>query len=92
MLPSQQCRIGEPITFRGYAYDYDKAIAGLEFSLDSGRTWTRYPTDGATSDRLVEWTFSYAPPEAGDYTLFVRSVGEDGTPSPMPDSIRFSAS
>lgn len=92
MIPTQHCRAGSPITFEGYATDYDKKIVAMEFSMDDGATWTRYETKGATSDRLVHWTFSYTPEEAGVYTLLVRSVNEDGARSPEPDAVTIEAS
>ena len=47
MRREQVYRVGEPIHFEGYADDYDKAMTGMQFSMDNGKTWTEYPTDGA---------------------------------------------
>lgn len=44
MLGLVQGKVGEPLTFEGYADDYDKAIVAMEFSLDGGTTWTRHAT------------------------------------------------
>lgn len=87
MIPTQHGCPGTPVTFEGYATDYDKRIKAMEFSMDKGTTWTRYKTQGATSDRLVHWKFTYTPEEEGVYTLFVRSVNEDGICSPEPDTV-----
>ena len=81
--------VGQPITFEGYADDYDKAIASVEFSLDGGRTWTPYETKDATSDKWVYWYFTYTPAEAGTFELSVRSIAEDGTVSPLSSTMVF---
>ena len=75
---------GQPVTFRGWAHDYDKAITAVEFSLDEGRSWTSCPTEGATAERWVRWEFVWDPPEPGAYVMRVRSVNEDGKKSPIP--------
>lgn len=82
-------RCGTPIEFEGYASDYDKAIVGVQFSLDGGTTWTNQETPGATADRLVQWSFSYVPRQAGTYLLKVRSMNEDGLVSPVCAEVRF---
>ena len=81
--------IGEPIGFEGYANDYDKAIVGIQFSLDNGSTWTTYETEGATSDRWVYWHFEYTPEKTGVYILKARSVNVDGKASPLAAAVRF---
>ena len=78
---------GQPVTLRGNAGDFDKAISAVEFSLDGKRNWTRYDVEGATSDRIVYWEFAYTPPRPGKYTLFVRSVNEDGKSSPSCERV-----
>ena len=92
MIPTQHCRVGSPITLEGYATDYDKRIVAMDFSMDKGTTWTRYETEGASSDKLVHWKFAYTPEEEGVYTLLVRSVNEDGACSPEPDAVTLVAS
>lgn len=83
------CKFGESITFEGYADDYDKSIAAIEFSMDDGETWTRYDTTGATSDKWLYWTFTYEPGIVGTYALKVRSVTEQGAVSPMASTVAF---
>lgn len=83
---------GKPLTFSGYANDFDKAIVALEFSLDEGATWTRHKTTGTTSDKLVNWTFTYKPEKPGLYRLHVRAVNEDNTVSPIDDVVEFEIS
>lgn len=87
MIPQMTCKPGEEVRFSGYAIDYGKAIAAVEFSLDGGAHWTRYETPGADDIRRVNWEFSYAPTAPGNYTLLVRSVNEDGKASPTPDTV-----
>lgn len=89
MLKTQKGSVGAPMTFSGYAHDYDKAIVAVQFSLDGGAHWTEHATPGATSDRLVQWEFEFIPKRAGEYHLLVRSVNEQGQASPTPDGVSF---
>ena len=65
MLKTQKGSVGVPMTFSGYAHDYDKAIVAVQFSLDGGAHWTEHATPGVTSDRLVQWEFEFIPKRAG---------------------------
>ena len=89
MLGLVQGKVGEPLTFEGYADDYDKAIVAMEFSLDGGTTWTRHATEGAQAGRVLSWTFVYTPEKPGRYQLRVRSVNEDGRHRPLADVVEF---
>lgn len=82
-------RVGEKITFEGYADDYDKAIRAVQFSLDGGATWTTEETPDATVGLWVWWNFAYTPTRPGRYLLHVRSVNEDGNASPTPATVEF---
>lgn len=82
MIGETRGRVGVPLTFEGYANDFDKTISAVQFSLDGGGTWTTYETPGTSNELNVSWTFSYTPQEPGAYELLVRSVNEDGTVSP----------
>ena len=82
MLPLQYGTVGTAMTFEGYAGDYDRAIAAIQFSIDGGRTWT-------TCDKLVHWQFAYTPRQPGEFRLLVRSVNDRGEASPVPDSVPF---
>lgn len=76
--------IGEPMLFEGWADDFDKRIVAIEFSLDGGASWTRQDVKGADAVRWVWWRFEWTPEAAGDYTMSVRAVNEDGKTSPCP--------
>lgn len=89
MLPLQYGTVGTAMTFEGYAGDYDRAIAAIQFSIDGGRTWTTCETPNATSDKLVHWQFAYTPHQPGEFRLLVRSVNDRGEASPVPDSVPF---
>ncbi|MEE8716866.1 MAG: hypothetical protein SOI26_03065 [Coriobacteriales bacterium] len=82
MIPPVYASVGESVTLEGYAIDYGRRIAQVQFSLDEGDHWTTYETPGTTDERWVHWTFAYTPEQPGDYRLAVRSVNEDGRPSP----------
>ena len=75
-------RVGEPVRFKGTAYDFGHAIAAVEFSLDDGAHWTRYETSGTNDYQNVTWTFDYVPERAGFCVLRVRSVNDAGEASP----------
>lgn len=80
---------GSQITFEGYADDYDVAVSAIEFSLDSGQTWTSYETPEATTERWVYWFFTYDASAPGHYRLDVRCRTADGKVSPLASSIEF---
>ena len=77
-------RVGEPVDLKGWAYDYDRAVSAVEFSLDGGCTWTRMATPGAEAGKILWWDFSYTPEIRGPYELLVRAVNEDGKVGPEP--------
>lgn len=76
-------RVGEALEFEGYADDYDRAIVGVQFSLDEGATWTMCETPQASAGCWVRWRFAYTPERPGSYVMKVRAVAEDGTVSPI---------
>lgn len=91
MIIPQTTPVGQPLTFEGYADDYDKAITALEFTLDGGTTWATHDVSDTTADLWVHWSFSYTPQVAGEYQLKVRSVSEDGRRSPLSAVANFTA-
>ncbi|MDR0515150.1 MAG: hypothetical protein LBG81_08350 [Coriobacteriaceae bacterium] len=91
MLAPLSVEAGKPVCFSGYAEDYGKQIKEVQFSLDEGRHWTSYDVSDSTPDLWVYWTFSYTPLEPGSYRLYVRSVNEEGKPSPEADVIELMA-
>ena len=82
-------RVGEPIEFVGYADDFEHAVAGVQFSLDDGASWTTYPTEGVREDRGVRWTFAYTPQVAGRYLLKARAVDGRGVPASVVSGFAF---
>lgn len=89
MIPSIRGKVGVPVSFKGYAHDFDRAITAVQVSLDEGSTWTSYPTSNADPERLVQWTFSYTPEKEGRYTLLVRSVNDRNEVSPEAATVDF---
>lgn len=87
MLSRIECAVGKPIVLKGYAIDVGHAIAAIQFSLDRGEHWTEYPTEGTNDYQRVNWAFEYAPTEPGLQVLWVRSVNDQGKPSPEHDSV-----
>ena len=82
-------KLGTPITFEGYADDFDRTIVAIEFSLDEGETWSRCETPHTDAERWVYWHFSYLPERPGHYVLRVRAVNDLGEKSPLPASHEF---
>lgn len=82
MIPRTYGRVGEPVRFKGTAYDFGHCITAVEFSLDDGEHWTRYDTPNANDYQNVTWTFDYTPEEPGFYILRVRFVNDAGEASP----------
>ena len=91
LVGSKPHPVGEALAFEGYAYDFDRAIAAVEFSLDQGETWTRYETPQCEPGRWVWWSFAYTPQQRGSYELHVRSVNEDGKAGPVAARYGFDA-
>lgn len=81
--------VGEPLSFEGYASDFDKSIIAVEYSLDEGEHWTRHATEGAVPEKWVYWHFEWTPQAEGPYRMLVRAVNEDGICSPIPASHAF---
>ncbi|MBS5449946.1 MAG: sulfite oxidase [Coriobacteriia bacterium] len=75
-------RVGQQVTVQGYAQDFTAPIARMLFSADGGATWAGHATEGADLDRNVNWSFSFTPPEAGDYELLIRAESADGRLTP----------
>ena len=66
--------LGETITFNGYADGFDERIVAVEFSMDRGKTWTTFATEGTDNERWLYWTFEFTPPKAGSYVLYCLSL------------------
>lgn len=82
-------KVGDQISFEGYADDFNTAISAVEFSLDGGATWTSYKTANASSRLWVYWNFDYVTEAPGTYRLDVRARAADGTVSPLASSVVF---
>ena len=82
MIPRTYGRVGEPVRFKGNAYDFGHRIAAIQFSLDEGEHWTTYETPGTNDYQNLTWTFDYTPERPGFYVRRVRSVNDAGDVSP----------
>lgn len=87
----QIIKTGEAHTFTGYATAWDEEIAGVEFSMDGGVTWTRFDTPNTSMDRWIIWNFSYTPEIDSAYVLSIRSVTTDGMVTQEPIEVMFNA-
>ena len=86
---SDTFKVGDMVTFEGYADDCGKQIKAVEFSLDSGQTGSAFDTSEATTQDWVHWHFDYVTEEPGSFKLDVRAVAEDGVVSPLASSVVF---
>lgn len=59
MIAPVQGKVGQPVTFEGYADDYGSHIVALEFSLDGGTTWARQ--DVSASGIPTSWSTGPMP-------------------------------
>ncbi|MEF9879609.1 MAG: molybdopterin-dependent oxidoreductase [Clostridia bacterium] len=80
-------KVGDMISFEGYADDCGTQIAAVEFSLDGGNTWTSFDTSASNTESWVYWHFDYVTEKAGNFKLDVRAVTEDGVVSPLASSV-----
>lgn len=83
MIAPKQCKVGQTVTFEGYADDYGRHIVAVEFTFDDWKTVARYDTSESNPDLMIHWTYAYTPTQPGIYQLKVRSVTEDGRVSPI---------
>jgi len=81
--------LGETITFNGFADAFDEKIVAVEFSLDMGKTWTRFEVPECDTEKWVYWTLDYKPATAGSYCLYVQAISETGLVSPKPGKLMF---
>lgn len=79
--------VGESYEFQGYADAFDEQVVAMEFSLDRGKTWTRFDTSDSDKKKWVYWRYSFTPEEPGGYVLSVRSITDTGRVSLHPDEI-----
>lgn len=82
---------GEPFEFHGYVDAYNEKIASVEFSMDGGKTWTKYDIGDTDVNKLVTWTYTFTPETDGSYVLMVRGTTETGRVSPAPHKAMFTA-
>ena len=82
-------KVGDMISFEGYADDCGNQVTAVEFSLDGGETWTAFDTTSSDTESWVYWHFDYITQQAGTFKLDVRAVTDDGTVSPLASSMVF---
>lgn len=82
MIPLVRGNVGKPVRLKGTAYDFDRTISAVQFSLDDGAHWTAYPTANTNDYQNVRWVFNFTPPQAGRYRMKVRAVNDRGEASP----------
>jgi DMSO/TMAO reductase YedYZ molybdopterin-dependent catalytic subunit len=75
--PMQIIAIG-PTPLGGIAFAGDRGIAGVEVSMDDGRTWHAAELEPALGPATwVRWTYLWTPTRPGGYSILARAL--DGT-------------
>lgn len=87
----QVIKAGETFTFEGYADAQNSQVAAIEFSMDGGKTWTRFDTSQSDKSKWVWWNFDFTPEEPGAYVLLARGITDAGNVSPIPDRVMVNA-
>ncbi|MDO4493519.1 MAG: molybdopterin-dependent oxidoreductase [Clostridia bacterium] len=82
---------GVPHTFEGYADAYDQKIASIEFSMDQGKTWTKYDLGDTDVTKWVYWNWTWTPQTDASYVLTVRATTEEGLVSTTLHSVMVTA-
>lgn len=83
--------VGEPIDFEGFVDAYDVPMKAVEISMDKGKTWTHFDLDNPTTDKWVNWHFTWTPEAAGSYVIKVRGIAEGDLVSVTPATLMFNA-
>ena len=87
MIGGVRGEVGRPLTFEGYANDYDKRIRAVQFSLDDGETWTSYDTPDTVADKTSTGSLSTRPRSRVCISCsFVRST-RTGWRAPFPRAL-----
>lgn len=84
MIPCVHGHAGKPFTVKGNAYDFGRAISAVQFSLDEGKHWTTYRTEGTNDYQNLTWSLNLTLDAPGTYRLVIRSVNDRGEASPTP--------
>ncbi len=92
MIPRVYGSVGKPIRLKGTAYDFDRSISAVQFSLDEGEHWTEYATENTTDYQNLMWTFDFTPPKPGFYRMEIRAVNNRGEVSPEAASVELDVS
>ena len=82
-------KLGDEITFEGYADDCGSPIAAIEFSLDGGKNWDVHETLETTAEKWIYWNYSFVPQSAGNYQISVRARTLDDKVSPLYANVCF---
>ncbi|MEG2517467.1 MAG: molybdopterin-dependent oxidoreductase [Raoultibacter sp.] len=81
----------EAHTFEGYVDAFDEKVTSIEFSMDRGKTWTKYDLGDTDVRKWIWWTYTYTPPEKAAYCLSVRATTETGKTSYRAHEVMFNA-
>jgi hypothetical protein len=65
---------GAMVTVTGTASDVGGVIGGVQISTDGGNTW--HTTSGQIGTQNVNWTYSFAAPAPGQYSIETRAVDD----------------
>lgn len=72
-----------PYRLAGAAWSGEKAITGVEVSVDGGTTWRQARLSPRTDYSWYRWECMWEPPGPGHYTLMSRATNDQGETQPM---------
>jgi DMSO/TMAO reductase YedYZ molybdopterin-dependent catalytic subunit len=76
---AQPLALGTVAVLRGTAFAGDRGVAGVEVSVDDGRTWEAAELEYSRSPLAwVLWRYDWRPERPGDIPLLVRATDEKG--------------
>ena len=81
----------KPYTFNGYVDAYDQQVESIEFSMDLGKTWTKFDLGETDVNKLIWWEFTYTPAKEGAYCMTVRATTTEGLTSYETQTVMFNA-
>lgn len=87
----QVFKVGETITFDGYAYSFSQngvRLTDVEFSMDYGNTWYAAPVpEDFDCNQWYYYTVEWTPTEPGTYIFQSRAINNLGVEQFMPASV-----
>lgn len=81
--PGSKVNAASPVTLRGIAFGGDCGVAGVDFSIDRGKSW--HPAQLGRDEGKYgfrQWQTQLTLPAPGEYTLSIRCTNSNGAVQP----------